>query len=158
MKVVLIILGIAGLVLAALVGGGYYWFNKNKGEYAALLQEYIDYGKKFGQDLSQSECMNGLLTKMESCEGMMRCQFASVGFIRGCMSVASNDKYCDKVPKREEFLKSVNWSIERCDKTKLDSDSCQRYVRGFVEFCEQQRALDERDQAAPDAGQANENR
>lgn len=139
MKLVLTILGIAILVLSALVGGGYYWFNKNKDEYAALLQEYVQLGRNFGQDKMQSDCMDGLMQKMENCSGIMRCQFASVGFIRGCMTVAGNDNYCDQVPKREDFLKSVSWSIAACQKQKLDDDSCQRYIRGFVEICAQQR-------------------
>jgi len=137
MKVVLIIIGIALLLLIALVGGGYFWFDKNKDEYANLMKEYIALGEQYGHDKAQSHCFNGLMKNMEVCDGLMRCQFASVGFIRGCMTAASNDQYCDHVPRREEFLKSVSWSIASCDNQKIDSDTCQRYVRGFVEICEQ---------------------
>jgi len=139
MKVVLIILGIAAAVLGSLIGGGYYWFNKNKDEYAALMQEYLLQGKQFGQNKLQSDCKDGLIDNMRACKGLMRCQFASVGFIRGCMTVAGNDNFCEKVPARMELLKSMSWAVANCADKELDDDTCQRYIRGFVEICEHMR-------------------
>lgn len=140
MKLVLIIIGVGFLILSAIFAGGYYWFNKNKAEYAQLLTEYRQRGEAYGSGKLQSNCMNGLLQNMESCDGRIGCQFASVGFIRGCMTVAANDNYCDRVPRRNEVLKAVSWGIASCQNQTMDNDNCQRYIRGFVELCENLRA------------------
>ena len=152
MKVVLIIVGIAVLVLSSLIGGGYYWFDKNKKEYMQTMQRYQAIGNEFGGNKQQSNCMTGLMDQMAKCEGIMRCQFASVGFIRGCMSVATRDNFCDSVPKPDDFMQTVSWTMTRCQAQSLDDDRCQRYIRGFVEFCAEQHSATGADEEAPATG------
>lgn len=135
MKIVLTIIAVAVVTLVLLVGGAYYWFDANKDEYQAALKESVAKGREYGSGKGQSQCVAGLMDYIKPCEGMMRCQFVSVGYIRGCMLKASDDDFCKNLPASGDFMKTVAWSMNECKKYDLNKNDCQQYIQGFVQFC-----------------------
>jgi hypothetical protein len=140
LKVILII-GVCIAVLgAAGIGAGMYWWSQHKDELMQGGKRALDEGRAFGAQTNNEGCVTEAVarTKRESGFG------AAIShnlFLRECLEASKpSPGFCEAVPGRTEFMKSVQWQQQQCKAAGLAADTyCIQLFTQVQQFCEDKR-------------------
>lgn len=140
MKVLLIL----GVLLVLLVIGGavaVYFLARTYGP--GLVQagkQTFDEGVAYGQRTDQQGCLDESVARHQRAEGFT--DMVKVGvFMRACLeSSKPTPGFCDGVPGRLEFMKSIAWQQQQCRHYGLSPErQCGQLFQQVQQFCEQRR-------------------
>jgi hypothetical protein len=119
---------IAGLLLARKYG-------------PELVQENgqaMDEGREYGRRTDDVGCLNEAVARQARVEGF-RDMLKNNFFTRSCLEVARpTPGFCDGVPGRLDFMKSIAWQAEQCKRHGLGPEQqCSQFFQQIQQFCEE---------------------
>jgi hypothetical protein len=123
-SIVLVTVGVTLITLILVIGaaGGYMYYSyRSKTEIARVN------GEDFGRSTDSNGCINESLRQFrefkENTFFVRLEQMHIAGFTSGCLDTSAEVKnLCDGVPKPTEFLRSLEWSIDKCNAAGVDHD------------------------------------
>ena len=134
-KVIISTIGIVLVVgvVAVLAGGGYMYYSYKSRNQAARLE-----GEQFGVSTDSTGCIEESLRQFRTFKEntfMTRLQEMPIGdFTSGCLDKAREVKgLCDDVPKPNEFLRALEWTIAKCRAAQVDPDGPANRIFAAVE-------------------------
>ncbi len=134
------ILVTAGLVLSLLaalaIGGGVYWWSENKDQILGqLMDERKEWGA-FGRSTDHDGCFAESLQRHDTCRTSFPCHLKSNFFLFGCLTESMpTPGFCDDVPAKTEFMKTVTWRVSRCSEIGREGSSCHELFGTLQKFC-----------------------
>ena len=128
-----ILLAVIGIIVAILIAGGfigYHWVMKNKGQFTAMRQQGIEFGK--GKDSNQ--CVDAALSRLS---GTLMSSVNARVFAGGCLTSATDSPdLCASVPPATEIIKSAQWGVEQCRKRgTADQQGCSQIFQEVMVHC-----------------------
>ncbi|HUR81607.1 MAG TPA: hypothetical protein VM733_12630 [Thermoanaerobaculia bacterium] len=93
--------------------------------------------RAFGEGKDAGACVAESMRRLQSARGFMGEARVRV-FLRSCLEAATvTPEACAGVPKREEILKTVRWSMDECARRGRPKDQrCTRILGELQERCE----------------------
>ncbi len=133
------ILLITGLVLslsmALVIGGGVYWWSENKDRVLGQFVEERDEGVAFGKSTDNEGCFAESLHRHDTC-GTFPCHLKNNLFLFGCLKESNpTPGFCDDVPAKKEFMKTVTWRVSQCSETDREGSYCHELFGTVQKFC-----------------------
>jgi hypothetical protein len=139
--------GLVFLLLAALIiGGGGYWWSKNKnevlGQFMAARKEFLGQLTEerrewiaFGRSTDNRGCFAQSLQHHDRC-GSFPCHLKNNLFLLQCLKESvPTPGFCDEVPAKTEFMKTVAWRAGSCSETNREGSYCHELFGTLQEFC-----------------------
>jgi len=140
LKVLLVVGALGVLALVLLAGVGVYLVRKHGPAMVESGKQAYGEGQEFGRRTDQQGCFD---------EGFARHRRAEVFgellktnlFLGSCLDVARETPgFCDAVPPQSEFVKSIRWQLEQCERHGLTSDKqCGQLFQQVQQSCERRR-------------------
>ena len=144
MKVLLV----AGVLLVLLVVGGAVAVfllarTYGPGLVEAGKQTYEE-GMEYGRRTDNEGCLNEAVARHARADGL-GAQIKNNVFMRACLDASRpTPGFCDTVPPRTEFMKSIGWQSQQCRRYGLSAEQqCSQLFSSVQQFCEQRRAVPE---------------
>ena len=154
---VLLILGV--LLVVLFVGGvvAVYFLARTYGPglVEAGKQTYNE-GVEYGRRTDNEGCLNEAVARQARAEGFTDMVKNNV-FMRACLEASRpTDGFCDGVPRQTEFMKSIGWQQQQCQRYGLSPEKqCSQLFSQVQQFCELRRqrgennTADDRDTGEP---------
>ncbi|HEX7315222.1 MAG TPA: hypothetical protein VF297_14945 [Pyrinomonadaceae bacterium] len=140
MKVLLVV----GLLLVLLVVGAavaifFLARSYGPGLVEAGKQTYEE-GAAYGRRTDQEGCLNEAVARQARADGFTDLIKNNV-FMRACLEASrATPGFCDAVPGRMEFMKSISWQQQQCQRYGLSQEQqCGQLFQQVQQFCEQRR-------------------
>jgi hypothetical protein len=135
-KILLIVLGGLLLIVVGLAGGAYWWFTSHLDKLKADGEQAMAEGTAFAAGKTRNECVTEGVARSGRCDGMM-CEVKNRFFVKSCLGAAADvPGFCQGVPPKSEIMKSVQWSLSRCQGGGGEVDQrCSRVMSEVQEFC-----------------------
>ena len=135
---VLLILGVL-LVVGAGVALFFLARTYGPGLVEAGKQTYEE-GVEYGRRTDQEGCLNEAVARQARADGFADMIKNNV-FMRACLeSSRATPGFCDGVPGRMEFMKSIGWQQQQCRRYGLSQEQqCNQLFQQVQQFCEQRR-------------------
>jgi hypothetical protein len=137
MKVLLIV----GLLLVVLVVGGvvalfFLARTYGPGLVEAGKQTYTE-GVEYGRRTDNEGCLNEAVARQAHADGFTAMVKNNV-FMRACLEASRpTPGFCDEVPRRTEFMKSIGWQAQKCQHYGLPPEKqCSQLFAQVQQFCE----------------------
>ena len=139
---VIIVIAIIGVVaVAAMVGTGVYLWKQYGPQFVAGVEQGAQEGKAFGGKTDNQGCVDEGVRRHRQAAGIS--DFIKSGvFMQGCLEASRETPgFCDGVPDRLQFIKSVTWREEQCAKHGLggQQDTCGKLFEQVQRHCERRR-------------------
>ncbi len=136
-KVLLIIAAIAVAGLLLLVGGAWYWWDRNGTELLDAGKTAIEDGQKSGANLTETSCMSAAIERHKADTNR---SFGSALrnnlWLSGCLNASKpQDQFCVGVPSSDEILASAMWSTQMCAKSGIDDSICPNLMQSVSKYC-----------------------
>ena len=138
MKVLLIL----GVLLVLLVVGGavaVYFLARTYGPglVEAGKQTYGE-GVEYGRRTDNEGCLNEAVARQARAEGFTDLIKNNV-FMRACLEASRpTPGFCDTVPRRTEFMKSIGWQQQQCQRYGLSPEKqCSQLFGQVQQFCDE---------------------
>ncbi len=150
MKVLLV----AGVLLVLLlVGGGiavYFLVRAYGPGLVETTKQSVAEGREYGRLTDNEGCVNEAVARQSRSEGVGDL-FRNTLFLRPCLEASRpTPGFCDAVPRQTEFMKSIGWRQQQCQRYGLSNDKqCGQLFGQVQQFCEL-RGQSPGDDAAPD--------
>lgn len=138
---VLLVLGV--LLVVLLVGGvvAVYFLARayGPGLVEAGKQTYEE-GVEYGRRTDNEGCLNEAVARQARADGFTALIKNNV-FMRACLEASRpTPGFCDDVPRQTEFMKSIGWQQQQCQRYGLSSDrQCSQLFSQMQQFCELRR-------------------
>jgi hypothetical protein len=137
-KVVLVIVLIVGVLGVAAVVAGLLVARRYGPELIQENKQALDEGQEYGRRTDDVGCLNEAVARQARVAGfrdMLRNNF----FTRSCLEVARpTPGFCEGVPTRLEFMKSIGWQAEQCKRYGLGPETqCSQFFQQIQQFCEE---------------------
>jgi len=128
-----VVLAIIGILLALLIAGGfitYNWVMKNKGQFTAVRDE----GVAFGRGKDSAQCVDAALARLQ---GTMMASVQARLFAAGCLTTATDSPaLCAGVPPESEIMRGAQWTVEQCRKRGVaDQQGCTQIFQEVEQHC-----------------------
>jgi hypothetical protein len=153
MKVLLIV----GVLLVMLIVGavvvGYFVVRRyGPGLMEAGKQTYSE-GVEYGRRTDNEGCLNEAVARQARAEGLADLIKNNV-FMRACLEASRpTPGFCDAVPRRTEFMKSIGWQQQQCQRYGLSAEQqCSQLFGQMQQFCEERQRRGENVNADVEAG------
>jgi hypothetical protein len=137
MKVLLVV----GVLLVVLVVGGVvalYFLARTYGPglVEAGKQTYSE-GVEYGRRTDNEGCLNEAVARQARADGFTDLVKNNV-FMRACLEASRpTPGFCDDVPRRTEFMKSIGWQAQQCQHYGLPAEKqCSQLFAQVQQFCE----------------------
>jgi hypothetical protein len=137
MKVLLIV----GVLLVVLVVGGavalfFIARSYGPGLLEAGKQTYGE-GVEYGRRTDNEGCLNEAVARQARAEGFADMIKNNV-FMRACLEASRpTPAFCDDVPRPTEFMKSISWQSQQCQRYGLPPEKqCSQLFGQVQQFCE----------------------
>ena len=136
---VLLILGV--LLVLLMVGAGVAVFflarTYGPGLVEAGKQTYNE-GVEYGRRTDNEGCLNEAVARQARAEGFADLIKNNV-FMRACLEASRpTPGFCDTVPRRTEFMKSIGWQQQQCQRYGLSAEQqCSQLFGQVQQFCEE---------------------
>ena len=140
MKVLLIVGGLVVVMILAVVVVGYFVVTRyGPGLVEAGKQTFTE-GAEFGQRTDNEGCLNEAAARHKRVEGLTDGIKNGI-FIRACLEASRpTPGFCDAVPGRTEFMKSIAWQAQQCQRFGLKQEQqCGQLFQQVQQFCEMRR-------------------
>jgi hypothetical protein len=144
MKVLLV----AGVLLVVLLVGalaaGYFVVRRyGPGLVEAGKQTYGE-GVEYGRRSDNEGCLNEAVARQARAEGFGDMIKNNV-FMRACLEASRpTPGFCDEVPRQTEFMKSIGWQQQQCQRYGLSAEQqCSQLFGQVQQFCELRRTRSE---------------
>jgi hypothetical protein len=138
MKVLLVV----GVLLVVLIVGGVvaiYFLARayGPGLVEAGKQTYGE-GVEYGRRTDNEGCLNEAVARQARADGFADLIKNNV-FMRACLDASRpTPGFCDGVPRRMEFMKSIGWQQQQCQHYGLSAEKqCSQLFQQVQQFCEQ---------------------
>ena len=128
---------IAAVLGALLLAGAGYFFWKNYGEgMIEAAKQTADEGQAFGRASDEWRCVNETLGRYRNERGMTSAIKARI-FLKSCLETSRGAAgFCDGVPARTEFTRTVAWRQEKCEQANLSGDQfCPQFFEEVQQYC-----------------------
>ena len=121
--------------MALVIGRGVYWWSENKDQVLGHFMEAKREGITFGRSTDNEGCLAESLQRHDTC-GIFPCHFRNNLFLLGCLteSIATR-RFCDDVPAKTEFAKTVTWRVSKCSETGREGSYCHELFGTLQRFC-----------------------
>jgi hypothetical protein len=134
-KIILIIGLVLSCLVAVVIGAGVYWWSENKDQVLGQLMEEKEEWVAFGNSTDNDGCFAESLRRHDSC-GTFPCHLENDLFLAQCLQESlPTPGFCDDVPAKTEFLKTVTWRVARCSEMERDGSYCNQLVGVLQKFC-----------------------
>ena len=146
---VLLILGV--LLVVLLVGAGvvgYYLFRTYGPGLVETTKQTYNEGAEYGRRTDNEGCLNEAVARQARAEGFADLLKTNL-FMRACLEASRpTPGFCDTVPRRTEFMKSVGWQQQQCQRYGLPPEKqCGQLFQQLQQFCEERGRREENDDA-----------
>ena len=133
--VLLVLLVVGGAVAVFLLARTY-----GPGLVEAGKQTYEE-GMEYGRRTDNEGCLNEAVARHARADGFAA-QIKNNVFMRACLDASRpTPGFCDAVPPRTEFMKSIGWQSQQCQRYGLSAEQqCSQLFSSVQQFCEQRRA------------------
>lgn len=147
---VLLVAGVLLVVLlvGALVAGYFVVRRYGPGLVEAGKQTYGE-GVEYGRRSDNEGCLNEAVARQARAEGFGDMIKNNV-FMRACLEASRpTPGFCDGVPRQTEFMKSIGWQQQQCQRYGLAAEQqCSQLLGQVQQFCELRRTRSENANAA----------
>jgi len=94
-------------------------------------------GREYGRLTDNEGCVNEAVARQSRSEGISDL-FKTTLFLRPCLEASRpTPGFCDAVPRQTEFMKSIGWRQQQCQRYGLSSDKqCGQLFGQVQQFCE----------------------
>jgi hypothetical protein len=140
MKVLLVI----GVLLVVLIVGGavaifFLARTYGPGLVEAGKQTYSE-GVEYGRRTDNEGCLNEAVARQARADGLTDLIKNNV-FMRACLEASRpTSGFCDGVPRQTEFMKSIGWQQQQCQRYGLTPEKqCSQLFGQVQQFCELRR-------------------
>jgi hypothetical protein len=142
--IVVVVLGIAAAVASFLVVRRY------GPELVQENKQAMEEGQEYGRRTDDVGCLNEAVARQARVTGF-RDMLKNNFFMRSCLEVARpTPGFCEGVPGRLEFAKSIGWQAQQCKRYGLGPEQqCSQFFQQLQQYCE------ERSQRPPPDANAN---
>ena len=148
MKVLLIVGVLLVVVLVGALVAGYFVVRRYGPGLVEAGKQTYDEGVEYGRRTDNEGCLNEAVARQARAEGFTDLIKNNV-FMRACLSASRPTQgFCDAVPRRTEFMKSIGWQQEQCQRYGLSPEKqCNQLFSQMQQFCEEhhQRSEDAND-------------
>jgi hypothetical protein len=135
-KIVLAIVAVGILAVAAIVGGGVYWWSRHGQEYISSVRESVKEGMQAGQTLDSDQCVADAVKRHRQDPGFGTAVKTRL-FLTGCLKTAEPvDGFCDEVPRTTEFRESIRWQLAQCQAYGLSDSYCGQLFSEVQKYCD----------------------
>ena len=136
-KVLLILAAIAVAGLLLLVGGAWFWWDRNGTELLDAGKTAIEEGQRMGSELTESSCMS---TAIDRHKADTNPSFGSALrnnlWLSGCLNASRpQEQFCVDVPPSDEILASAMWSTQMCARSGIDDPTCPNLMQSVSKYC-----------------------
>ncbi len=134
--VVLSIIGGFFLLAVIAVGGIAYWVYQNKDKWIQSVDQAGNDAKKFGAQTDNEGCLKEALSRHKQNKSLTG-QISTQIFLSICLQEsAPSTGFCDGVPKKDEIMKSISWTLKKCTDSSMQNDEgCKRMFGLIQEYC-----------------------
>lgn len=138
---VLLVVGVLLVLLVLGAGVAIFFLARTYGPglVEAGKQTYEE-GVEYGRRTDQEGCLNEAVARHARAEGLTDMVKNTV-FMRSCLEASRpTPGFCDGVPGRLEFMKSIGWQQQQCRRYGLTQEQqCGQLFQQVQQFCEQRR-------------------
>ena len=129
---VVAVLGIGAVIAGLLVARRY------GPELVQENRQAMEEGQEYGRRTDDAGCLNEGVARQARVAGF-RDMLKNNFFMRSCLEVARpTPGFCEGVPGRLEFMKSVGWQAEQCKRHGLGPEQqCSQFFQQIQQFCEE---------------------
>lgn len=138
LKVLLLVMGGCMVFAGLLIGGAAWWVSSNADQLKERTHRLKAEGEAFGKDRGWQACEPEALRRADGCTiGNIMCEVAQGFFFEACLTAGTPDaRLCDGVPRKDEILASVTWSLSRCAAADHPDDQrCTRLMGAIQRHC-----------------------
>ena len=136
---VLIVLGaLVTVLVVVLVAAGIYLVRRHGPELVERGKQVYSEGQEYGRGTDQQGCFDEGLARHRRSSGFGELIKTNL-FLRACLEVSRETPgFCDDVPRQTEFVKSIKWQIDQCERHGLTTEKqCGQLFQQVQQFCEQ---------------------
>ena len=134
-KIILISGVVLSLLVALVIGGGVYWWSKNKEQVLGRFMEERKEWAAFGKSTDNDGCFAESLQRHDSC-ATLPCHIENSLFLLECLNESTpTPAFCDDVPAKTEFVKTVTWRLSRCSEIEREGNYCSQLFGVLQRFC-----------------------
>ena len=138
---VMLILGV--LLILLLVGGAVAAYLLARTYGPRLLEagkQTYEQGVAYGRQTDNEGCLDEAVARYGRAEGFADMIKVNV-FVRACLEASRPAPgFCDAVPRQTEFMKSIGWQQQQCQRHGLTVErQCGQLFQQVQQFCEQRR-------------------
>jgi hypothetical protein len=139
-KVTLVIVLIVGVLGVAAVVGGLLIARRYGPELIQENRQAMEEGQEYGRRTDDVGCLNEGVARQARVTGF-RDMLKNNFFTRSCLEAArATPEFCDEVPHRFEFAKSIGWQAQQCKRYGLGPETqCSQFFQQIQQFCEERR-------------------
>ena len=137
MKVLLVVGVLLVVLIAGAVVAGYFVVRRyGPGLMEAGKQTYSE-GVEYGRRTDNEGCLNEAAARQARVEGFTDMVRNGI-FMQTCLEASRpTPGFCDGVPRRTEFMKSIGWQQQQCKRFGLKPEQqCGQLFQGVQRFCE----------------------
>lgn len=87
-KIALFIGGLVALTLSLVIGGAYYWFQRNEGRLKEEFKQATEEGRRFGDKKTGPDCEQEGLRRLDDCDSLL-CGAMNSVFMKGCLDAST---------------------------------------------------------------------
>jgi hypothetical protein len=137
MKVLLV----AGVLLVLLFVGavvvGYFVVSRYGPGLMETTKQSVAEGREYGRLTDNEGCVNEAVARQSRAEGLSDL-FKNTLFLRPCLEASRpTPGFCAAVPRRTEFMKSIGWQQQQCQRYGLSAEKqCSQLFGQVQQFCE----------------------
>ncbi len=141
---IIIVVGLGfSLLMAVGIGGGVYWWSKNKDQILGQFEDHVrgQFTEKrkewvaFGRSTDNEGCFAESLRQHDTC-GTFPCHLKNNLFLFQCLEASiPTPGFCDDVPPKAEFMKTVTWRVSECFEVEREGSYCNELFGTLQKFC-----------------------
>lgn len=157
MKVLLVVGVLLVLLIVGAVVAVYFLARAYGPGLVETTRQSVAEGREYGRLTDNEGCVNEAVARQSRSEGISDL-FKNTLFLRPCLEASRpTPGFCDTVPGQTEFMKSIGWQQQQCQRYGLPTEKqCGQLFGQVQQFCELRRQRGEdadlsNDDAAPPA-------
>ncbi len=137
-KVVLVIVAAVAVLGIAAAVAGFFVARRYGPELIGENKQAMTEGQEYGRRTDDVGCLNEAVARQARVTGF-RDMLKNNFFTRSCLEVARpTPGFCEGVPRRLEFMKSVGWQAQQCKRYGLGPETqCSQFFQQIQQFCEE---------------------
>lgn len=137
MKVLLVVGVLLVLLIVGAVVAAFFLVRTYGPGLVETTKQSMDEGREYGRLTDNEGCVNEAVARQSRAEGISDL-FKTTLFLRPCLEASRpTPGFCDTVPRQTEFMKSIGWRQQQCQRYGLSEDKqCGQLFGQVQQFCE----------------------